>query len=54
LSGNSCSKEFTQAINASDVGVGAVLLQQGRDNIDLPICFSSKKLDKQSEKLFHN
>jgi hypothetical protein len=27
-----CSKEYKLSVDASDVGVGAVLLQEGKDN----------------------
>jgi len=37
------SREFKLAVDASVVGVGAVLLQEGKDKIDLPICYFSKK-----------
>ena len=40
------SKEFKLVIDASDVGVCAVLLQEGKNEIDLPICYFSNKLDK--------
>ena len=43
------SKDFKLAVDASDVGVGAVLLQEGKENIDLPICYFSKKLDKHQK-----
>jgi hypothetical protein len=29
------SKDYWLAVDTSDVGVGAVLLQEGKDNIDL-------------------
>jgi hypothetical protein len=32
--------------DASHVGVGAVLLQEGKDKTDLTNCYFSKKLDK--------
>lgn len=42
------SKEFKLVVDASDVGVCAVLLQEGKDKIDLPICYSYffNKFDK--------
>ena len=43
------SKDLKLAVDASDVGVGAVLLQEGKDNTDLPICYFSKKLDKHQK-----
>ena len=33
------SKEWNLSVDASDVGVGAVLLQEGKDDIDLPNCY---------------
>ena len=33
------SKEYNISVDASDVGVGAVLLQEGKDDIDLPYCY---------------
>jgi len=38
------SKESKLVIDASDVGVDAVLLQEGKDKIDLPICYFSTNL----------
>ena len=32
------SKEYKLTVNASDLGVGAVLIQEGKDDIDLPNC----------------
>ena len=32
------SKEYKLSVDANDVGVGAVLLQEGEDDIDLPNC----------------
>ena len=37
------SKEFKLTVDASGVGVGGVLHQEGKDNIDLPIYYFSKK-----------
>ena len=34
-----CSKEYKLTVDASDVGVDAVLLQDGIDDIDLPNCY---------------
>jgi hypothetical protein len=39
------SKEFKLAVDVSEVGVGAVLLQEVKDDIDLPICHFSIKFD---------
>ena len=33
------SKEYSISVDASDVGVGAVLLQEGKDDIDVPNCY---------------
>ena len=33
------SKEYRLTVDASDVGVGAVLLQEGKDDKDLPNCY---------------
>jgi hypothetical protein len=33
------SKEYKLTVDASDVGVGAVLSQEGKDDIDLPNCY---------------
>jgi hypothetical protein len=33
------SKEYKRTVDTSDVGVGAVLLQEGKDDIDLPNCY---------------
>jgi hypothetical protein len=33
------SKEYKLTVDASDVGVDAVLLQEGKDDIDLPNCY---------------
>ena len=39
-------KEFKLAVDASDVGAGAVLLQEGEDKIDHPVAYFSKKFNK--------
>jgi hypothetical protein len=44
------SKENRLTVDASDVGVGAVLLQEGKDDIDLPNCYFSLKYDKDQKK----
>ena len=41
-------------LDATDVGVGAVLLQEGKDDIDLPNCYFSLKFDKDQKKVIHN
>jgi hypothetical protein len=36
-------------VDATDVGVGAVLLQEGKDDIDLPNCYFFLKCDKDEK-----
>ena len=38
------SKGYTLTVNVSDVDVGAALLQEGKDDIDLPNCYSFLKV----------
>jgi hypothetical protein len=45
------SKDYRLIVDASDVGVGAVLLQEGEDDIDLPNCYFSLTFDKDQQKL---
>ena len=33
------SKKYKLTVDASDVGVGAALSQEGKDDIDLPNCY---------------
>ena len=40
------TREFKLAVDASDVEVGAVLLQEDSNGIDHPVCYYSKKLTK--------
>ena len=40
-------KCFKLAVDASDVGIGAVLLQEDNNGIDHPVCYFSKKFNKQ-------
>jgi hypothetical protein len=47
------SKEFKLVVDVSGVSVDAVLLQEGKDKIGLPICYFSKKLDKHQKKTKH-
>ena len=42
-------KCFKVAVDASDVGIGAVLLQEDNNGIDHPVCFFSKKLNKHQK-----
>ena len=39
------SKLFKLFVDASDIGVGGVLLQEDKDGIDHPVCYFSRKLD---------
>ena len=39
-------KQFKLVVDASDVGIGAVLMQEDSDSIDHPISYFSKKFDK--------
>jgi hypothetical protein len=48
------SKEHRLTVDATDVGVGAVLLQEGKDNIDLPNCYFSLKFENDQKKGIHN
>jgi len=38
-------KPFKLMVDASDVGSGAVLLQEGEDEIDHPVCYFSYKFN---------
>jgi len=38
-------KQFKSFVDASDVGVGAVLFQEDSSGVDHPVCYYSKKLD---------
>ena len=40
-------KCFKLAVDASDVGIGAVLLQEDNNGIDHPVCYFSMKFNKQ-------
>jgi hypothetical protein len=44
------SKEYRLTVDASDVGVGAVFLQEGKDNIYLPNCYFSLKFENDQKK----
>ena len=46
LSAPNFDHPFKLAVDASDVAVGAVLLQADSDGIDHPVCYFSRKLDK--------
>ena len=41
-------KPFKLAVDASDVGIGAVLLQE-QNGVDHPVCYFSRKLDKHQK-----
>ena len=40
------SQPFKLSVDASDVGVGAVLLQDDQNGVEHPVCYFSKKLNK--------
>ena len=40
---------FKLAVDASDVGIGAVLLQENNNGIDHPVCYFSKKFNKHQK-----
>ena len=42
-------KPFKLAVDASDVGVGAVLFQETSDKVEKPISYFSKKFDKHQK-----
>ena len=42
-------KYFKLAVDASDVGIGAVLLQEDNNGIDHPVCYFSKKFNKHQK-----
>ena len=44
------SKPFKLAVDASDVGIGGVLLQDDEDGVEHPIAYFSKKLNKYQKK----
>ena len=41
-----CSKQFKLCVDASDIGAGSVLFQQGASGIDQPVCYFSKMFDR--------
>ena len=49
LSAPNFRKQFKLFVDASDVGVGAVLMQEDDSHVDHPICFFSKKFDKHQK-----
>ena len=42
-------KCFKLAVDASDVGIGAVLLQEDNNCIDHPVCYFSKNFNKHQK-----
>ena len=46
LSAPNFDHPFKLAVDASDIAVGAVLLQEDSDGVDHPVCYFSRKLDK--------
>ena len=42
-------KCFKLAVDASDVGIGAVLLQEDNNGTDHPVCYFSKKFNKHQK-----
>ncbi len=40
---------FKLAVDASDVAAGAVLLQEGKDGVDHPVCYYSRKFNKSQQ-----
>ncbi len=43
------AKDFTLFVDASDIGVGSVLMQTDDNNVYHPVCYFSKKLDKHQK-----
>ena len=43
-------KSFKLAVDASDIGVGGVLLQEDTNGIDHTVCYFSRKLTKHQKK----
>ena len=48
------SRPFKMAVDASDVGVGAVLLQEGIDGIEQPISYFSRKLNEHQRNMCYS
>jgi hypothetical protein len=42
LSAPDFNKSFKLSVDASDIGVGGVLLQEDADGIDHPVCYFSR------------
>ena len=49
LAAPSFDRPLNLAVDASDTGVGAVLLQVGGDGVDHPLLYFSKKLDRHQK-----
>ena len=43
------TKQFIMTVDASDQGIGAVLMQEDSNGIQHPICYFSKKLNKHQK-----
>ena len=50
LSAPDFNKSFKLAVDASDLSVGGVLLQEDTDGIHHPVCYFSRKLNKHQKK----
>ena len=46
LSASNFNCGFQLALDANDIGAGSVLLQEGENGIDHPVCYFSKKFNK--------
>ncbi len=46
LCDDSLQRHFKLEVDASEVGAGAVLLQEDADGVDHPVCFFSRKFNK--------
>ena len=46
MSAPNFDSQFKLAVDASDFAAGAVLLQEGNEGVDHPICYFSKKFSK--------
>ena len=44
-------KPFKLAVDASDIGTGAVLIQEDDNGVDHPVCYLSRKFNKQQKKI---
>ncbi len=48
------NKPFKLQVDASKVGAGAVLLQDGDDSVERPVCYFSRKIQFISVELFND